>query len=142
MISREIARDKYRAHNMRLTPQRLAVVDELVGDTSHPTADEVAKRVMAKFPGVSLSTIYKTLNELVDFGLVRRVEGRGSGNEAAHFDPNNEIHGHIHCKKCGCIEDFEIFDGYISDIERVEEVLHVKVESAYVELIGKCKNCL
>ena len=141
MVSREIARETYRAHNMKATPQRLAVVDELVGDISHPTADEIARRVMAKMQGVSLSTIYKTLNELVDLGLVKRLEGRGNGNEAAHFDPHTNFHGHVHCKKCGRIVDFEISDGYKDGIAKVEKALAVEIESMHVEFVGMCRTC-
>ena len=141
MISRDLARETYRAHQMRVTPQRLAVVDELEGDTTHPTADEVAKRVKQRMQGISLSTIYKTLNELVDLGLIKRVEGVGSENAATHFDPNTDMHGHLHCRKCGHIVDIEIDDRYHDGIKGLEKKYKVEVENLQVEMTGVCWAC-
>lgn len=141
MISRDRARETYRAHNMRVTPQRLAVVNELVGDTSHPTADEVATRVTAKMEGVSLSTIYKTLNELVELGLIKRVEGRGAGNEAAHFDSNMEAHGHLHCKRCGRIVDLDLTRNCSIDIAELEREYSLCVSHIEIEASGICSHC-
>lgn len=141
MISRDRARETYRAHNMRVTPQRLAVVDELIGDTSHPTADEVATRVTAKMEGVSLSTIYKTLNELVELGLIKRVEGKGSGNEAAHFDPNMSAHGHLHCKRCGRVIDLDLTRNCSIDIAELEREHSLRVTHLEIEATGICSYC-
>lgn len=142
MISRDRARETYRAHNMRVTPQRLAVVDELIGDTTHPTAEDVAGRVKAKMEGVSLSTVYKTLNELVELGLIKRVEGKGAGNEAAHFDPNVVTHGHLHCRQCGRIVDLELTKNCLVDSAELEKEHAVRIENIEIEANGICSNCI
>lgn len=142
MISREKAREVYRAHNMRVTPQRLAVVDELIGDTTHPTVDVVARRVMQKMQGISLSTVYKTLNELVELGLINRVEGKGPGKEAAHFDPNTEVHGHLHCQTCGRILDLGLSGNCEVNVEGLEKEHDIHVDGVEIEMVGTCKYCL
>lgn len=140
MITREMARDTYRAHNMRVTPQRLAVVEELSKAFHHPTAEDVARSVKANMPGVSLSTIYKTLNELVDLGLVKRVESRGSG-EPTRFDPNTDVHGHLHCTQCGRVLDIDIPDGYAETIKSYAKKHGISVEEMQLELTGICQDC-
>lgn len=101
MLTRENAYETLRAAHLRLTPQRRAVIDVLAGNTTHPLADEVASAVQHNVEGVSLSTVYKTLHELADLGLVREI---GLG-KAMRFDAETAEHLHFSCDVCGCVHD-------------------------------------
>lgn len=138
MLTLDSTLDSLRARGMRITPQRVAVVEELVGNTSHPTADVIAQRVIKRMPGVSLSTIYKTLGELADLGLVQRV----SVDESVRFDPDTSVHGHMLCTECRSVVDVwlpELIDEYIKEIEMNN---NVQVKSVALDFEGACSRCL
>ncbi|MEM2339591.1 MAG: Fur family transcriptional regulator [Nitrososphaerales archaeon] len=88
----------------KVTPQRLAICEILFSYKSHPTADEIYKRVSQKFPTISLSTIYQTLNLLMKLGLIQEL---GFPNISSRYDANTSPHIHIICPKCGNTQDYE-----------------------------------
>jgi Fe2+ or Zn2+ uptake regulation protein len=93
--------DALRAAGLKLTPQRLAVLDCLLGDETHPTAQELHERLKRKHPTMSVATIYNTLSALDAIGYCRRIELGGS----SRFDPNVELHDHALCERCGAMRD-------------------------------------
>lgn len=141
MLTIDNAVKTYRAHNMRVTPQRLAVLDEMIGNHRHPTAETIASHVQTAMPNVSLSTVYKTLNELVDLGLLRRVDVSGSSS-GARFDPTTSEHGHLLCSMCGDLTDVDVALSSSLDYQAIEEDYGVEVDSGHVELTGICAACL
>ena len=104
MLTTERAEERVRTAGLRLTPQRRVVIEVLAGDTSHPRAEDVAEQVARRVPGVSLSTVYKTLHEFADIGLVRELDGAGP----MRFDPDSSDHAHLICDACGSVSDLEI----------------------------------
>lgn len=91
-----------RAAGLKLTPQRMAIVRELVDDTTHPTAQELFDRLRPELPTMSFATVYNTLAALADAGLcVSRSLTHGS----ARFDPNTDAHDHAVCDRCGSVSD-------------------------------------
>lgn len=85
----------------KVTPQRLMIYQSLADDPTHPTAEAVYERIRATLPTISLTTVYKTLNELVAMGELRRFDTHG----VSHFDPNTDPHAEIVCLTCGSIVD-------------------------------------
>ena len=62
--------EQYRDIGFKLTPQRLAILDYLDGNTNHPSAEEIFGAVKTKFPTMSFATVYNTLEALRDRGKV------------------------------------------------------------------------
>lgn len=114
MLTETDAYRRIQAAGMRLTLQRRAVITVLVGNPHHPTVEDIAGDVRSIAPGVSLSTVYKILNEFAELGLVREVSLPG----AVRFDPNTDEHMHLVCEGCGGITDIEIPPGLRETIER------------------------
>ena len=84
------------------TPQRIAVVECVLENTEHPTADDVLAMAREKCPTVSRATVYNTLNLLVERGLI----GMQTIKEGAVvFDPNIERHHHFIDEETGDIYD-------------------------------------
>ena len=82
-----------KAVGLKVTPQRLAIIDVLIeqGD-SHPRASLIYKKAKKKKKGLSLSTTYATLNELSRHGIIKTlqfdsVENRYEGNLEEHLNP-------------------------------------------------------
>jgi Fur family peroxide stress response transcriptional regulator len=92
--------ERLRAAGLRVTPQRVAVLEALEA-CSHPTADEVYRRVAARYPQMGLATVYNTLAALARQGQVVAVniaEGR-------RYDLRTDPHQHIRCRRCGRVDD-------------------------------------
>lgn len=139
MFTRDSAIDTIRSHGMRLTPQRLAVVDALISlRGTHPSAEQVATRVGDRVRGVSLSTIYKVLNEVADLNLVHRVTLDGS----TRFDDNLDGHVHLTCQQCGAVVDLALPDTVGQEIYAVGTAVGAQVESVAISLDGRCASCI
>jgi Fur family peroxide stress response transcriptional regulator len=91
-----------RERGLALTPQRLAIYQALAGDDSHPSAEEVFRRVKPTVLSLSLGTVYRTLELFEAHGLVSRVQA--SGNQA-RFDANQDPHSHLVCVRCHQVID-------------------------------------
>lgn len=137
MLERDVAHDRLRAAGLRLTPQRRAVIDALTGDRTHPTADEVAARVTASTPGVSLSTVYKVLHELRDLGLIRAIDSAG----ATRFDADAQDHIHVVCDDCGLIHDAPLTPDAAEKIARSAGLRAGSVSQLDVTIHGTCSRC-
>jgi Fur family transcriptional regulator, peroxide stress response regulator len=92
---------------LRCTPQRYAVTGFLMEHTGHPTAAEIFEGVNRLDPRSSRATIYKSLRDLVEAGLVREVAVEG---RAARFDAKGMRHHHFICDRCGNVEDLEWYN--------------------------------
>lgn len=86
---------------LKLTPQRIAIVRELAGDASHPTAQDLFDRLRAAFPTMSFATVYNTLDTLATHGLL----GSLRLGAAVRFDPNTTAHHHAVCDRCLAVID-------------------------------------
>jgi len=85
----------------RNTRQREAILEELRRMCSHPTAAELHAAVREQLPRISLGTVYRNLELLVEMGQVRKLEVGGE----ARFDGNLEAHSHFRCERCGRLND-------------------------------------
>ena len=92
------------AGGLRCTPQRYAVTAFLMAHKAHPTAAEIFEGVNRLDPRSSRATVYKSLRDLVQGGLVREVAVEG---RAARFDAKGIPHHHFVCDRCGSVEDME-----------------------------------
>lgn len=92
-----------RARGLRVTAQRVVIHDALRAAGRHLTADQVRDAVQERLPGVSLPTVYATLELLERMGLVRRVHTPS----ALLFDPRPDDHAHALCRRCGRVEDLD-----------------------------------
>jgi Fe2+ or Zn2+ uptake regulation protein len=86
----------------RCTRQRAAVYACLRGAEGHPTAEQVFAAVRREVPSISLATVYKSLEALVESGLAARLAG---GPGPARYDARADAHYHVRCEATG-----EVFD--------------------------------
>ncbi len=89
-------------HGLRMTEQRRAVFDVLMGKRDHPTAVDVFTRVRDVVPNISLATVYNCLDTLSACGLVKTVTHE---REPARYCPNLDDHAHFFCEECGSVSD-------------------------------------
>lgn len=121
---------------VRFTPQRQAILEYLLSTDTHPTAEEIYKQVKIKFPGVSLGTIYNTLNMLKEHGYVLELP---SGDMSSRFDGNPANHYHVMCLMCGKVIDFHT--PLIKMDELVAEKTGFDVHTHNLVFYGICPEC-
>jgi Fur family peroxide stress response transcriptional regulator len=93
---------RLRRAGLKATPQRLAIVRELVRDPTHPTAQELFERLRRELPSMSFATVYNTLDALASAGLCSAL---ALAPGAARFDGNMGPHDHFVCDRCGLVRD-------------------------------------
>src|SRR3954454_12286781 len=92
-----------RERGYRVTSQRVVIQDAVHEAGRHVTAEQVMSMVAPRLPGISLPTVYATLEVLEELGLVRRVHTPTK----LLFDPRPDEHAHALCRRCGRVEDVE-----------------------------------
>ena len=129
--------DTCRTHNLKVTPQRMAIYRELADSTEHPTVDAMFQAVKREFPNISYDTVSRTMLTFAEVGMVDLVEVYGG---AKRFDPNVTNHHHLHCVSCGKILDFHN-DEY-NNLEIPDQVRQgFTVLTSRVVLKGICDKC-
>jgi Fur family peroxide stress response transcriptional regulator len=125
-----------REEGFRITPQRIAIVDYLLKTVDHPSADRIHKVIQRKYPMVSLSTIYKTLELLKEKRLVNEIEVDGE----TRFDADTDEHINLVCMNCGKIDD--VNEDVLKNIQirAAKKSKYLIVKSSF-ELFGYCNNC-
>ena len=129
-----------RERGRRLTVQRAAIWDVLTAEPDlHLAAETVAERVREQLPQVNPSTVYRTLDVLVDEGLVLRTD---LGDERAYFEPTHEHrHHHLVCESCGRVQ--HVHDEAFATIgERVERSSGFRLGERELTLFGTCAACV
>jgi Fe2+ or Zn2+ uptake regulation protein len=90
-----------RRAGLKMTPQRIALVQLFATDESHPTAQTLYERLRPAFPSMSFATVYNTLDALARAGLSSTLRL----GQVARFDPNTKPHHHAVCDVCGEVRD-------------------------------------
>ena len=93
----------YRKSGLRLTPQRMEIYCELAMSSDHPAVEELHRRLLTKFPSLSLDTVYRTLASLVEQRLVHKIDPPAG---AARYEVRETPHHHLICRGCKDIVDF------------------------------------
>ncbi len=133
-----ILRRALEASGQRFTEQRSAVFRFLRSTESHPTADEVFLRVRSDVPGISLATVYKSLETLVGCGLAAKLT---YGDGSARYDGRTDDHHHVRCLECGSVVDLP---GRVDahEVHRLEASAEgFRVTGVRLELTGYCPGC-
>jgi Fe2+ or Zn2+ uptake regulation protein len=128
---------KLRARGMRVTSQRLLIHRMLCTRERHMTAEQLLASVSQALPGVSLPTVYATLELLEDLGLARRI---ATGNGAVLFDPRVEPHAHTVCRRCGAIADLEVSPAPARALARARRS-GFSPDRAQLVIWGLCERC-
>ena len=126
---------RVRERGGKVTPQRVLIYQALIGDTSHPTAEQLHARLKNVLPHLSLTTVYASLNDLVDAGDLRRFE---AGDGQVHFDPDTSPHAELVCVRCKQITDAP---GPFGQEPLPEEVAGFRVLGRTTLLHGLCPVC-
>lgn len=119
---------------IRLSHQRLKVLEYLTKNYNHPTADQIYNGLHDEIPTLSKTTVYNTLSSLTHAGLVRVINIE---DNETRYDINTHNHGHFKCESCKNIYDFNI------DIDSIEtsQLNGFEINDKNVYFKGTCRAC-
>ncbi|HAQ39436.1 MAG TPA: transcriptional repressor [Clostridiales bacterium] len=127
--------NELKSKKIRLSHQRLKVLEYLTQNYNHPTVDQIYNGLHDEVPTLSKTTVYNTLNSLTEAGLVRVINIE---DNETRYDINTGDHGHFKCQSCRKIYDFSI------DIDSFKnhELDDFKINDKNVYFKGICPTCL
>ncbi len=122
----------------RLTPQRMMILSAIENSDDHISAEEIYVQVVAKYPNVNISTVYRTLELLKRLGLVTETD-LGEGRVRYH-PADKGHHHHLVCKECGAVIDLDesvmapVKDTLLREYKFIADLEHLAI-------VGRCVNC-
>lgn len=127
----------FREKGFKVTPQRQLIFQALQGNRTHPTAESVYRRVSAIVPAISLTTIYKTLGDLVALGELQELD---VGLGRSHYDPDTTSHDHLVCLRCHSLFDSPAPGSRPSPPRELAEA-GFQVVAQRTTFLGYCARC-
>lgn len=127
----------FKSKGLKLTPQRIAVYEYLLGTQEHPSAEIIYSALIDRFPTISLATVYKSLKTLCEVDLIKELN-LGEGN--FRYDALMKDHAHFQCTSCARVYDLMHISAQRLE-EEVEKEENFSVESSKLYFYGHCKTC-
>ncbi len=125
-------------HKYKRSRQREKILSLLRSTDTHPTASWIYDELKKDFNNLSMGTVYRNINILIDQNLIQKIE---AGSSFDRFDGNTCTHYHFICEKCGCIDDLPL--DVCSELNKViEESTSYKTEKHRLDFYGTCPSCL
>ena len=126
--------EQLKEKGLKITHQRLAILKYLDQNREHPTADQIYTDLKADNPSLSKTTVYNTLEALVENGIVC---GLTITPNEQRFDIKGGQHHHFICKVCGVITDLDVPCSYLKKVYKEN-----RIEEVHGYFKGTCKNCI
>ena len=130
------ATKKLRESGLKITPQRIAVLEAVVELRNHPTAENVIDFIKTNHPNIATGTVYKTLETFVEKGLIKKVK---TDRDIMRYDAMTDPHYHLYCSTSDRIEDFmdpelhKIIEEYFNK----HKIPNFKIEDIKLQIIGE-----
>ena len=129
-------REKISGGDLKVTPQRVAILETLTKMANHPTADQIYCEIKKTQPNISLGTVYKTLETLAQQHIINKVK---SDTGMLMYDAITEHHHHVFCSDTNQIADFfdaeldELLAGYFKD----KNIPGFNIEDLKLHIVGR-----
>ncbi len=135
--------DKLRESGLKITPQRRAVINILLNNTSrHLSSEEIYDLVRVDCPEIGIATVYRTMQLLDEVGVISKLN---LDDGCIRYEINlnkSESHNHHHliCKKCGGI--IEVEDDLMDSVENeIQKVYKFNILDHDIKFYGICEDC-
>jgi len=128
--------ENLKSKGLKVTPQRLAVLDAVHHLKNHPTTDRIIEYIRNTHPNIASGTVYKVLDVLVDNQLLSRVK---TEKDVMRYDALTEKHHHLYCTESEEIEDYvdQELDLVLKDYFKKKEIPGFRVEEIRLQINGK-----
>ncbi len=121
--------------NLKVTPQRLAVLKAVKQLHYHPTSDDVRLFIQRTNPNIALGTVYNTLETFVEKGIISKVK---TEKDIMKYDAVMDKHHHLYYTDSEKIEDYfdEELDRLLKDYFTKKEIPHFRIQDIKLQIIG------
>jgi Fur family peroxide stress response transcriptional regulator len=97
-------RELLKEYDLKITPQRIAVLDAMNSLKDHPTAECIIEYIRKNHPNIAIGTVYKTLDTFAEKGIIKRVK---TDRDVMRYDAITSNHHHLYCIETDRIKDYE-----------------------------------
>ncbi len=134
-------REQLTQKGLKVTPQRVAVYEAVVKLSNHPTAEKIIDYIKINHPNISVGTVYKVLDLLVENDLLRKVKNE---KDIMRYDAVMSHHHHLYCSETDRIEDYEDedLDNLIRSYFEKKKIKNFEVQDINLQITGKFSNKL
>jgi len=129
-------RNKLIEKRLKVTPQRIAILEAIIRLNNHPTAENIIDYIRNNHPNIATATVYKVLDALVANELIRKVK---TEKDVMRYDAVIESHHHLYCSDSDRIEDFvdTELNKMIEKYFEKKKIPDFKIEDVKLQIIGK-----
>jgi Fur family transcriptional regulator, peroxide stress response regulator len=129
-------KEKIAATGLKVTQQRLVILQSLYESDEHPSAERVFKHLSEENPSLSLGTVYKTLETLVEKAIIRKVY---CADGIKRYDVHTEPHSHLHCNTSNRIIDFSDpkLEEMIMEYLRGKKIDNFEIQDIQLQIQGR-----
>jgi len=122
-------------NNLKVTPQRTAVLEVIYTLNNHPSADYIIDYLRLKFPHIPLSTVYKILDVFVAKGIITKVK---TDDGVMRYDFVKENHHHLYCSESERIEDYydKELDNLLENYLKKKTIPNFKIKDIRLQIGG------
>ena len=123
-------------NNLKVTPQRTAVLEVALNLHNHPTADYIAQYLRLSYPHIPIGTVYKILDTFVKKRIIEKVM---TGDDIMRYEPIKEKHHHIYSTESERIEDYydDDLNKILADYFRRKKIPDFTIENFKLQIVGK-----
>jgi Fur family peroxide stress response transcriptional regulator len=128
--------EKLREKGLKVTPQRVAIYQAILRLNNHPTAENVIEYIKKNHPTISVGTVYKVLESLVEKELLKKVK---TEKDIMRYDAVLSNHHHLYCAETDRIEDYmdEKLNQVISEYFKKNKIRNFKVHDIKLQITGQ-----
>lgn len=131
----EDIRNKFAEKGLKITPQRVVILEAIYILNNHPTAENIIEYIRESHPNIATGTVYKVLETLVENGLIKKVT---TDKDIMRYDGIIENHHHLYCSECNLIEDYndEELDKLLHNHFKNKNIKGFKIEDIVLQIRG------
>ena len=133
-------REKIAKQGLKVTPQRVAILEAIYKLNNHPTAEKIAEYIKDSQPNIAVGTIYKVLDALVESKIIKKVTTEAG---KMRYDGIIEHHHHLYCIECDLIEDYvdEELDQILKEYFKKKTINGFQMKNFVVQINGTFDKC-
>ncbi|OFX19252.1 MAG: hypothetical protein A2041_06305 [Bacteroidetes bacterium GWA2_31_9b] len=134
-MNKEVVRKVLVEKGLKVTPQRLVVINTLNEIQNHPTAEKIIEYIKKNHPNIAVGTIYRTLETFVENGIIKKVK---TEKDVMRYDVVTDHHHHLYCNECDYIENYfdDELDQLLMDYFKSKKLPEFNIREINLQIVG------
>lgn len=138
-MTTEDFREQLKLKGLKITPQRVAIYEAVLKLNNHPAAENIIDYINKNHPNISVGTVYKVLDLLIEHNLLKKVK---TEKDIMRYDAMMQHHHHLYCQETERIEDFEDtnLDEIINQYFERNKIMGFTIKDISLQITGEFKT--